>query len=241
MSEEEKQQRHLLQTVEDWLKRNSYRIATDSFTRTSTPLGSRADFKSLDKFVKGETPIDIVGLDPNRRIFFARVYYSDEILAHQIGDLEVINAIEAILTTEIQDAHFLFFTNGVITPNLAKLSTNPEGILEYFKGLELDVLSTKISKLSFLEMRYDPHKLKKMADKIYIRKIIRGMRILKGDYEGTEFKCSNCGGTYLKGSFTLSYDGRAKNFPYYVCKECYIESDDQNLVEEMDSFVAPLG
>ncbi len=80
-----------------------------------------------------------------------------------------------------------------------------------------------------------------MADKIYLRKIVRGMRYLLGDFEETTFKCTNCGGTYLKGMFRLSYEDRAKDFPYYVCEQCFIESDDQNLVEEMDSFVAPIG
>ncbi len=241
MSEEEKEQRHLLQTVEDWLKRNGYRIATDTFTRTPTPLGSRSDFRSLESIVKGETPIDAIGLDPRRKIFLSRIVFNDEILAHQVGDLEVINALEAILKSPVQDTHFLFFTNGVITPELASITKNQEPLLQYFQGLELGALQAKISKISFFEIRFDPQKLKKMADKIYIRKIVRGMRYLLGDYEETSFKCTNCGGTYLKGMFRLSYDDRAREFPYYVCNQCFIESDDQNLVEDLDSFVAPLG
>lgn len=241
MSQEEKEQRHLLQTVEDWLKRNGYRIATDSFTRTPTPLGNRNDFKSLENIVKGDTPIDIVGLDPNRKIFLARVYINDDILAHKAGDLQVIDALEAILKSSVEDTHFLFFTNGVITPELAQTVSNIEPLLQYFPGLDGDTFQAKISKISYFEIRYDPHQLKKMADKIYIRKIVRGMRYVHPNFEETSLKCSNCGGTYLKGTFTLSYEDRAKQFPYYVCSQCFIESDDQNIVEDMDSFVAPLG
>ena len=160
--------------------------------------------------VKESENLDILGLNGNSKITFAKTYYNEELSAHFQDDTFFINAIKSILATELQDVHFCFITNGIIMPELIQ-KTNWES---HF-GVSLGELKTKISAIEFYETRVNVDMLSKLSDqKVYTRNIISKTKRLHQEYteSDVEYEGEKC----LAGSYDIMYHGKLQTFPYWI-------------------------
>ena len=138
-----------LRVIIDYLKTNSHRIAHHVLSRTTTPLASRNDIKPLIPLINGEIA-DIFTLDPNSKKTFVKSVESEELVAHFPGDISLNDSLTHIHGDNIENIHFVFVTNGILTPEL----------------LQIDYTSQypQLGQITFLETRFDPESIHKISN-----------------------------------------------------------------------------
>ncbi|MHA2039839.1 MAG: hypothetical protein ACW98X_25770, partial [Promethearchaeota archaeon] len=165
-----------LTAIIDYLKTNGHRIAHHALSRTSAPLASRNDIKALLPLVNGEIA-DIMTLDPNSRKTFVKCMHFDDLVAHFEGDFSLSDSISRIHEESLDNIHYIFATNGILTPKL----------------LEIDYKSqySKIDHVSFLEVRFDTDAIHKIGNpNIYLRKVVGQVREIGMNFnESSEGNC----------------------------------------------------
>jgi hypothetical protein len=208
------------------LKTNSHRIAHHSLSRTTTPLASRNDIKPILSIVNGEIA-DILTLDPNSRKTFVKSVETEELVAHFPGDVALNDSLLGIQAENLEDIHFIFFTNGILTPEF----------------LQVDYSSqfSSISKITFFEARFDPETVHKISNSsIYLRKIVGQIRQIDPSLIETSGDDCGCGGTFWKGTYTINYWGKSKSLKYSVCSNCGIQRESADNASSISNFLAGL-
>jgi hypothetical protein len=207
---DEKRAMVYLTVINQFLKVNGFRIASHSLQKTETPLSARTDLKPLLPLVQEGDDLDILGLDGDSKITLCKVYYNEQLSAHYKGDEFFINAIKRILSTNLEDVHFCFITNGIVMPELIQ-KTNWETNL----GISLEELNRRIPVIEFYETRVNVDMLAKLSDqKVYTRNIISKTKRLHDSYTESDVEYENepC----LEGKYDIMYQGKIQTFPYWI-------------------------
>ncbi len=215
-----------LRVIIDYLKTNSHRIAHHALSRTTTPLASRSDIKPLLPLINGEIA-DIFTLDPNSRKTFVKSVESDELVAHFSGDLALNDSISQIQGENLDDIHFMFVTNGILTPEL----------------LQIDYTSQypHIHEITFFETRYDPESIHKITNpSIYLRKVVGQVRQVETDFIETPGDDCECGGKFWQGTYKINYWGKSHSVPYSVCTNCGIQRESPDNASSIMNFLIGL-
>ena len=215
-----------LTAIIDYLKTNSHRIAHHALSRTTPPLASRNDIKPLIPLINGEIA-DILTLDSNSRKTFVKCMHFDDLVAHFEGDIGLSDSLSRIQEESLDNLHFIFTTNGILTPKL----------------LEIDYISQypKIEKISFLEVRFDPEAIHKIGNpNIYLRKVVGQVREIGTSFnESSEGNCE-CGGKLMQGNYVISYWGKKKTLEYSVCENCGIQQEKNENAGDIMTFMQGL-
>ena len=215
MRTQEEQSRFLfIRVIIDFLKTNGHRIAHHSLSRTENPLASRNDIKPLLSIVDGETT-DILTLDAQSNKTFIKLVIADQLIAHFPGDIAFTESISKINSSKINDAHFIFITNGIFTPAFLQADYQAE--------------YSNLSKITFLETRFDSNSIHKIDNPtIYLRKAIGQVREIGTTFtEVTEDLC-DCGGNFMKGAYNITYWEKKQQLPYSICNNCGIQKESSD-------------
>lgn len=208
---DEKRQMVYLTVIIDYLKVNGFRIASHSLQRTETPLSARADIKPLLPLIKEGDNLDILGLNDKSKITFCKTYTNEELVAHYKDDSFFVNAIKSIMSSDLNDVHFLFITNGILMPELLVKDDWPSLL-----GVSAEELNSKISTIEFYETRVNIDMLSKLSDqKVYLRNIISKVKRIKVDSfkeSDVEFEDEKC----LEGSYDIMFHGKSRSFSYWI-------------------------
>ncbi|MCK4848972.1 MAG: hypothetical protein KAT16_08115, partial [Candidatus Heimdallarchaeota archaeon] len=200
-----------LRVIIDYLKTNGHRIAHHALSRTPTPLASRDDIKPILPLINGEN-IDILTLDPTSKKTFIKAIAAEGLIAHFEGDTALNESITSLKSTNMDNLHFIFVTNGILTPSL----------------LEFDYLSEYpfITEITFLETRFDPSSIHKIGNPtIYLRKAISQVRLMDKNFvEDSTDKCE-CGGNFMQGSYQICYWEKNHKLKYSICNNCGIQKE----------------
>lgn len=209
--------------INDYLKNNSHRIASHTYSRTDGPLASRSDFKEVIPLLKGESPqVNVLSLDGSSTPSITTTVYSDELIGHIAGDEAFVQGLETAKGMPFEKKRFLFVTNGIIFPEL----------VESAKDSEIPI--------DFIEARFDPIKVTRVDNpKIYLRNVISKMRRLGKEFEPSDLACE-CGTQYVKGKYVISYWEKDKELEYFVCPSCGIQAEDPGNGQMVASFVQGL-
>ena len=209
-----------LTAVIDYLKTNSHRIAHHALSRTSAPLASRGDIKPILPLINGEIA-DIITLDMNSKKTFVKCMHFDDLVAHFVGDFALNDSLARIQKEDLDDIHFIFATNGILTPKL----------------LEIDYTGQypNVSQISFLEVRFDPNTIHKIGNpNIYLRKVVGQVREIGIDFNEIPDGNCECGGKMMLGTYKISYWGKSKSLEYSICDNCGIQQEsDENAGQVM--------
>lgn len=215
-----------LRVIIDFLKTNSHRIAHHSSSRTTTPLASRNDIKPLLSIVNGEIA-DILTLDPNSRKTFVKSVETDELVAHFSGDVALNDSLLGVQEENLEDIHFIFVTNGILTPEFLQIDYS-----EQFSS---------ISEITFLEARFDPEVVHNISNpSIYLRKIVGQIKQIDPNVIETSGDDCGCGGTFWKGTYTIKYWGKSKRLSYSVCSNCGIQRESADNSSDISNFLVGL-
>ncbi|MFX1282246.1 MAG: hypothetical protein ACFFB5_01265 [Promethearchaeota archaeon] len=215
-----------LRVIIDYLKTNSHRIAHHALSRTTTPLASRSDIKPLLPLINGEIA-DIFTLDPNSRKTFVKSVEFDELIAHFPGDVALNDSIAQIQGENIDKIHFIFVTNGILTPEL----------------LQIDYLSQypQLHEISFFETRFDPESIHKISNpSIYLRKVVGQVRQIETNFIETPGDDCACGGKFWQGTYKINYWGKSHGAPYSVCANCGIQRESSDNASSIMNFLIGL-
>jgi len=200
-----------LRVIIDYLKTNGHRIAHHALSRTTTPLASRDDIKPIISLINGENA-DILTLDSSSRKTFIKVIAAEGLIAHFEGDNALNESLASLKSVNMDNLHFIFVTNGILTPSL----------------LEFDYLNEFqfIKEVTFLETRFDSTAIHKIGNPtIYLRKAISQVRSIDRNFvEDTTDKCE-CGGNFMQGSYQICYWEKHLKLKYSICNICGIEKE----------------
>ncbi|NHJ01954.1 MAG: hypothetical protein EAX86_07395 [Candidatus Heimdallarchaeota archaeon] len=209
----------------DYLKVNGHRIAHHSLSRTSTPLSSRNDINPLLELINGEIA-DILTLDPESRKTFIKCMQYEELVAHFSGDMALNSSLQK-LTEKIPEFHFIFATNGILTPSL---------LMNDFLGRY-----TGLSEITFLEVRFDTEAVHKIGNpNIYLRKVVGQVREVSRDFSESSQGACDCGGKLMQGQYQIKYWDKVKVINYLVCSNCGIQHEDPKSAGEIMTFMQGL-
>ncbi len=215
-----------LSVLIDYLKTNGYRIAHHALTRTPTPLASRDDMKALLKLIDGNIS-DILTLDPTNKKTFIKSVEFDELIAHLPGDIALNESLSGIQKEGLEDIHYIFVTNGILTP----------GFLEENYLIQFPFLS----ETTFLEARFEADSIHKIENpSIYLRKVVGQIRKMNTHFTEIPSDICSCGGIYLKGSYTISYWEKIKTLEYSICGNCSIQKELPENADNIMTFVQGL-
>ncbi|MHA2248376.1 MAG: hypothetical protein ACXADY_25740 [Candidatus Hodarchaeales archaeon] len=215
-----------LRVIIDYLKTNSHRIAHHALSRTTTPLASRNDIKLLLPLVDGDIA-DILTLDPNSRKTFVKSVESDELVAHFAGDVALNDSLTRIQGEGLEDVHFIFVTNGILTPELLQV--------DYTNQFPL------FSEISFFETRVDPETVHKISNpSIYLRKIVGQVRQVEPHFKETPDDDCECGGNFLQGLYKINYWGKSRSLVYSICGNCGIQRESADNASSVMNFLIGL-
>lgn len=215
-----------LRVIIDYLKTNGHRIAHHALSRTTTPLASRDDIKSILSLINGENA-DILTLDPTSRKTFIKVVEAEGLIAHFEGDNALNESMTSLKSSNMDSIHFIFVTNGILTPSL----------------LEFDYLNEFpfINEVTFLETRFDPSSIHKIGNPtIYLRKAISQVRSMgKNFVENSADKCE-CGGNYMQGNYEIRYWEKSRKLEYSICNNCGIQKESAENAGSIMNFLQGL-
>ncbi len=200
-----------LRVIIDFLKTNGHRIAHHALSRTKTPLASRNDIKPLISLVDGEIA-DVLTLDSNSRKTFIKVIHEDELIAHFPGDVTLNQSLSSLENADLDDLHFVFSTNGILTPSF----------------LQIDYLvdNPSLKELTFLETRFDTTSIHKIGNPtIYLRKAISQIRLVEPTFIENSTDICECGNTFYQGKYGIRYWEKEKKLDYSVCDNCGIQKE----------------
>lgn len=215
-----------LRVIIDFLKTNGHRIAHHVMSRTPTPLASRSDIKPLLPLINGEIA-DIFTLDPNSKMTFLKSVESDELIAHFPGDIVLNNSLLGIKGEDLDNVHYIFVTNGILSPKLLQIDYPSEFPL--------------ITEISFLETRFDPEAIHKIGNpSIYMRKVVGQIRKMGTTFSEIPGDTCECGGKYWLGSYKITYWGKSHNLEYEVCESCGIQRESTDNADAIMTFVQGL-
>ncbi len=215
-----------LTAIIDYLKTNSHRIAHHALSRTSAPLASRGDIKPLLPLINGEIA-DIITLDISSKKTFVKCMHFDDLVAHFAGDIALNDSLAKIQEEGLDDIHFIFATNGILTPKL----------------LEIDYINQypKISQISFLEVRFDPDSIHKIDNpNIYLRKVVGQVREIGISFNEIPDGNCECGGKMMLGTYKISYWGKNKMLEYSICDNCGIQQESDENAGQVMTFMQGL-
>jgi hypothetical protein len=215
-----------LTAINDYLKTNSHRIAHHALSRTSAPLASRGDIKPLLPLINGEIA-DIITLDMSSKKTFVKCMHFDDLVAHFEGDIALNDSLARIQEVDLDNIHFIFATNGILTPKL----------------LEGDYTSQypKVSQISFLEVRFDPDAIHKIGNpNIYLRKVVGQVREIGVNFNEIPGGNCECGGKMMLGTYKISYWGKSKSLEYSVCDNCGIQQESDENAGQVMTFMQGL-
>ncbi|MFX0150881.1 MAG: hypothetical protein ACFFAJ_08885 [Candidatus Hodarchaeota archaeon] len=215
-----------LRVIIDFLKTNGHRIAHHVMSRTPTPLASRNDIKPLIPLIDGEVA-DIFTLDSNSKMTFLKSVESDELIAHFSGDMILNDSLSSIQEGDLENIHFIFATNGILTPTL----------------LQTDFINefSSISEMTFLETRFDPESIHKIGNpSIYMRKVVGQIRKMGTAFTEIPGRSCECGGKYWKGFYKITYWGKSHDFEYEICESCGIQRESTDNANAIMTFVQGL-
>jgi len=215
-----------LRVIIDYLKTNGHRIAHHALSRTTTPLASRDDIKQILSLVNGENA-DILTLDPESRKTFIKVVEAEGLIAHFEGDNALNESITSLKSINMGNIHFIFVTNGILTPSL----------------LEFDYLNENpfITEITFLETRFETSSIHKIGNPtIYIRKAISQVRSMGKNFnEDSTDKCE-CGGNFMQGHYQISYWEKSHKLKYSICNNCGIQKESAENAGSIMNFLQGL-
>lgn len=215
-----------LTAIIDYFKTNGHRIAHHALSRTSGPLTSRSDIKPLLPLINGEIA-DILTLDSNSRKTFVKCMHFDDLVAHFEGDIALNDSLTRIHEESLDNLHFIFATNGILTPKL----------------VEIDYKSQypKIEQISFLEVKFDPEVIHKIGNpNIYLRKVVGQVHEIGMSFnEIPEGNCE-CGGRLMQGNYVISYWGKKKTLEYSMCENCGIQQEKDENAGDIMTFMQGL-
>ena len=215
-----------LRVIIDYLKTNSHRIAHHALSRTTTPLASRNDIKSLLPLINGEIA-DIFTLDPSSKKTFVKSVESEELVAHFPGDIALNDSMGQIQGDNLEDIHFIFVTNGILTPEL--LLIDYTGQYPY------------LSKITFLETRFDSESIHKINNpSIYLRKVVGQVRQVEANFVESPGDDCECGGKYWQGTYKIKYWGKSHSLQYSVCANCGIQRESAENASSIMNFLIGL-
>ncbi|MFX0014210.1 MAG: hypothetical protein ACFFB2_06945 [Promethearchaeota archaeon] len=215
-----------LRVIIDYLKTNSHRIAHHVLSRTTTPLASRDDIKPFIPLINGEIA-DIFTLDPNSRKTFVKSVESEELVAHFPGDIALHDSLTKTRVENMEEIHFIFVTNGILTPEL----------------LQIDYTSqySHISQITFLETRFDPESIHKISNpSIYLRKVVGQVRQVETNFMESPNDDCECGGKYWQGTYKINYWGKSHGLMYSVCANCGIQRESADNASSIMNFLIGL-
>jgi hypothetical protein len=212
---QEEQSRFLfIRVIIDFLKTNGHRIAHHSLSRTENPLASRNDIKPLLSVVDGDTS-DILTLDAQSKKTFIKMVVADELMAHFPGDISFAESISKINSLKLNDVHFIFISNGILTPS--------------FLQTEYQAEYPNIAKITFLETRFDSKSIHKIDNPtIYLRKAVGQVREIKTAFSEVTGDLCDCGGNFMKGTYTITYWEKKQELPYSICDNCGIQKESSD-------------
>ncbi|UCG03002.1 MAG: hypothetical protein JSW11_03245 [Candidatus Heimdallarchaeota archaeon] len=215
-----------LRVIVDYLKTNSHRIAHHALSRTTTPLASRNDIKPLLSLINGEIA-DIFTLDPNSKKTFVKSIESDELVAHFPGDIALNESLARIQGENLEDIHFIFVTNGILTPELLQIDYT--GQYPY------------LSNVTFLETRFDSESIHKISNpSIYLRKVVGQVRQVETNFMESSSDNCECGGKYWQGTYKINYWGKSHSLTYSVCANCGIQRESADNPSSIMNFLIGL-
>jgi hypothetical protein len=215
-----------LRVLIDYLKTNSYRIAHHALSRTTTPLASRNDIKPLLPLINGETA-DILTLDPKSKKTFVKSFESDDLIAHFPGDIALNDSLAQIKEKNLEDIHFIFATNGILTPELLQI--------DYFTQYPY------LSEITFLETRFDSESIHKISNpSIYLRKVVGQVRQVETNFMESPDEDCECGGKYWLGTYNIKYWGKIHSLTYSVCANCGIQRESADNANSIMNFLIGL-
>lgn len=215
-----------LRVIIDYLKTNSHRIAHHALSRTTTPLASRNDIKPLLPLVNGELA-DIFTLDPNSRKTFVKSVESDELVAHFPGDVALNDSLTRIQGGNLEDIHFIFVTNGILTPELLQIDYTTQ--------------YPHITEITFLETRFDPESIHKINNpSIYLRKLVGQVRQVETYLMESPDDDCECGGKFWQGTYNINYWGKSHSLTYSVCANCGIQRESTDNASSIMNFLIGL-
>ncbi len=215
-----------LRVIIDYLKTNSHRIAHHALSRTTTPLASRNDIKPLLPLINGEIA-DIFTLDFKSRKTFVKSVESDELIAHFPGDITLSDSLMRIHEEGLEDIHFIFATNGILTPEFLQIDYSSQ-----FPWL---------SEITFLETRFNPETVHKIDNpSIYLRKVVGQVRKVETNLIETPSDDCECGGKFWQGTYTIDYWGKSRSLTYSVCTNCGIQRESADNASTIMTFLIGL-
>ncbi|MHA2202317.1 MAG: hypothetical protein ACW991_01385 [Candidatus Hodarchaeales archaeon] len=215
-----------LRVIIDYLKTNSHRIAHHALSRTTTPLASRNDIKALLPLINGEIA-DIFTLDPNSKKTFVKSVESEELVAHFPGDIALSDSLGQIQGDNLENIHFIFVTNGILTPELLNIDyTNQYPYL---------------SEITFLETRFDSESIHKISNpSIYLRKVVGQVRQVETNFTESPDDDCECKGKYWQGTYIIKYWGKSHSLQYSVCANCGIQRESAENASSIMNFLIGL-
>ncbi len=215
-----------LRVIIDYLKTNGHRIAHHALSRTTTPLASRNDIKPILSLINGETS-DILTLDPTSKKTFIKVVVGEGLIAHFEGDNALNESITSLKSINMDNLHFIFVTNGILTPSL----------------IEFDYLSEYpfITEITFLETRFESSSIHKIGNPtIYLRKAIGQFRSIDKNFvEDSTDKCE-CGSNFMQGSYQIRYWEKSHKLKYSICNNCGIQKESAENAGSIMNFLQGL-
>ncbi len=215
-----------LRVIIDYLKTNGHRIAHHALSRTTTPLASRDDIKSILPLINGETA-DILTLDTSSKKTFIKVIEAEGLIAHFEGDNALNESLTSLKSVNMDNLHFIFVTNGILTPSL----------------LEFDYLNEFpfITEITFLETRFESASIHKIGEPtIYLRKAIAQVRLIDQKFtEDSSDKCE-CGGNFMQGSYQIRYWEKSHKLKYSICNNCGIQKESADNAGSIMNFLQGL-
>jgi hypothetical protein len=215
-----------LRVIIDYLKTNGHRIAHHALSRTTTPLASRNDIKPIISLINGETA-DILTLDPISRKTFIKVIKAEGLIAHFEGDAALNESITNLKSIDLDNLHFIFITNGILTPSL----------------LEFNYLDANpfISEITFLETRFDSASIHKIENPtIYMRKAIGQVRTMDKEFTEDSTDQCECGGNFKQGSYQIRYWEKQHKLKYSICNNCGIQKESAENAGSIMNFLQGL-
>jgi hypothetical protein len=215
MRTQEEQSRFLfIRVIIDYLKTNGHRIAHHSLSRTENPLASRNDIKPLLSIVDGDTT-DILTLDAQSNKTFVKLIIADQLIAHFPGDIAFSESISSIDSSKVNDVHFMFISNGIFTPSFLKTDYQSE--------------YSNISKITFLETRFDSNSVHKIDNPtIYLRKAIGQIREIETTFTEVTGDVCDCGGNFMRGAYNITYWEKKQKLNYSICDNCGIQKESSD-------------
>ncbi|MHA1513090.1 MAG: hypothetical protein ACTSRJ_03385 [Candidatus Hodarchaeales archaeon] len=215
-----------LRVIIDYLKTNSHRIANHALSRTTTPLASRDDIKPILSLINGENA-DILTLDPKSRKTFIKVIEAEGLVAHFEGDNALNESMASLKNVNMDNIHFIFVTNGILTPSLLEFN--------YLNEFPF------INEVTFLETRFDSSSIHKIGNPtIYLRKAISQVRSIDKNFvEDSTDKCE-CGGNFMQGSYQIRYWEKNLKLKYSICNNCGIQKESAENAGSIMNFLQGL-